>query len=43
VLAQCDQVQVKAAAKLGMNRNTLHKKVSGFASPGGNSIAHSGG
>ena len=30
VLAQCDQVQVKAAAKLGMNRNTLHKKVSGF-------------
>jgi transcriptional regulator with GAF, ATPase, and Fis domain len=42
VLAQCDQVQVKAAAKLGMNRNTLHKKVSGFASPGGNSVAHSG-
>jgi DNA-binding protein Fis len=43
VLAQCDQVQVKAAAKLGMNRNTLHKKVSGYASPGGNSVAHSGG
>jgi transcriptional regulator with GAF, ATPase, and Fis domain len=42
VLAQCDQVQVKAASKLGMNRNTLHKKVSGFTSSGGNSIAHSG-
>jgi two-component system response regulator AtoC len=43
VLAQCDQVQVKAAAKLGMNRNTLHKKVSGFTSPGGTSISHAGG
>jgi len=27
VLRQCDQVQVKAAHKLGINRNTLHKKV----------------
>jgi transcriptional regulator with GAF, ATPase, and Fis domain len=27
VLVQCDQVQIKAAARLGINRNTLHKKV----------------
>jgi transcriptional regulator with GAF, ATPase, and Fis domain len=27
VLLQCDNVQVKASARLGMNRNTLHKKV----------------
>ena len=27
VLLLCDNVQVKAAARLGMNRNTLHKKV----------------
>lgn len=30
VLLQCDNVQVKAAAKLGINRNTLHKKVAEF-------------
>jgi transcriptional regulator with PAS, ATPase and Fis domain len=31
VLRQCDQVQVKAALKLGINRNTLHKKVTDYA------------
>ncbi len=33
VLAQCDQVQVKAAAKLGINRNTLYKKVGQYNKP----------
>ncbi len=27
VLAHCDNVQIKAAARLGINRNTLHKKL----------------
>ena len=27
VLVACENVQIKAAARLGINRNTLHKKV----------------
>ncbi|QDV63344.1 Transcriptional regulatory protein ZraR [Crateriforma conspicua] len=30
VLQQCDGVQTKAAARLGINRNTLHKKIKDF-------------
>jgi len=30
VLTECDRVQVKAAHRLGINRNTLHKKVGDF-------------
>src|SRR4051794_23808730 len=30
VLAACDRVQIKAAARLGINRNTLHKKLAEF-------------
>jgi transcriptional regulator with GAF, ATPase, and Fis domain len=30
VLAACDGVQIKAAARLGINRNTLHKKLKDY-------------
>ena len=30
VMASCDDVQIKAAARLGINRNTLHKKIGEF-------------
>jgi transcriptional regulator with GAF, ATPase, and Fis domain len=30
VLAACDSVQIKAAARLGINRNTLHKKLKDY-------------
>jgi Nif-specific regulatory protein len=35
VLQACDGVQVKAAAWLGINRNTLHKKVDAYTHPEG--------
>ena len=35
VMAQCDNVQVKAAARLGINRNTLHKKLEEYQINGG--------
>jgi DNA-binding NtrC family response regulator len=34
VMAVCDNVQIKAAAKLGINRNTLHKKLKEYGLDG---------
>lgn len=34
VMAACDNVQVKAASRLGMNRNTLHKKLKEYGLDG---------
>jgi DNA-binding NtrC family response regulator len=44
VLQLCDGTLVKAATRLGINRNTLHKKVTEFAKPGeaGNGEASEG-
>ena len=33
-MAQCDNVQIKAAARLGINRNTLHKKLKQYGLDG---------
>jgi DNA-binding protein Fis len=33
VMQLCDNVQIKAAARLGINRNTLHKKWTEFQGP----------
>jgi Nif-specific regulatory protein len=36
VMRECDDVQIKAAARLGLNRNTLHQKLKEYGSaPGG--------
>ena len=34
VMAMCDHVQIKAAARLGINRNTLHKKLKQYGLDG---------
>jgi DNA-binding NtrC family response regulator len=34
VMAACDNVQIKAAARLGINRNTLHKKLKAYGFDG---------
>jgi len=36
ILSACDNVQINAAAKLGINRNTLHKKLKDYGLEDGN-------
>jgi two-component system, NtrC family, response regulator AtoC len=43
VLVSCDSVQIKAAARLGINRNTLHKKLKEYGLDGGGDPSESGG
>jgi DNA-binding NtrC family response regulator len=48
VLMSCERVQIKAAARLGINRNTLHKKlaqyrIDGDDAAGGNGNGHGNG
>jgi len=38
VMQQCDHVQVKAAQRLGMNRNTLHQKLKEFSAEDGDIV-----
>ncbi|MCI0492123.1 MAG: sigma-54-dependent Fis family transcriptional regulator, partial [Planctomycetes bacterium] len=34
VLRECDGIQIKAASRLGINRNTLHKKLKQYSLDG---------
>ena len=38
VMTVCDNVQIKAAAKLGINRNTLHKKLKEYGLDADNEV-----
>ncbi len=42
VLQSCERVQIKAAARLGINRNTLHKKLAEFRIDEGDAASGSG-
>ena len=40
VLAKCDGVQIKAAQRLGINRNTLHKKIKDYGLDGADAASN---